>query len=190
VNRRLLTPAALNATAPAEYRVAFDTTAGSFVILVRREWAPRGADRFYNLVKNGFYDQCGFFRVVPFFMVEFGIHADPSVQAVWRRATIADDPVKRRNTRGAVSFATEGPNTRTTLVFINYKDNPALDAQGIAPFGEVVDGMESAFNINPEYKDLPDQRRIQAEGDAYLVRAFPRLSHVRTARIEVPAGRR
>ena len=132
----LKNPAEMKETAPATYKAKFETSAGDFVVEVHRDWAPKGADRFYNLVKNGFFDDCRFFRVVPNFMVQFGINGDPAVQTRLARTTdIADDPVKESNKRGYITFATAGPNTRTTQVFINFKDNTGLDAQGFAPFG-------------------------------------------------------
>ena len=134
-------PAALNAKAPAVYQAKFDTSKGPFVVEVHRDWAPRGADRFYNLVKNGFFDNARFFRVIEGFMVQFGINGDPNIAAVWRDADIKDDPVKHSNERGTITFATAGPNTRTTQVFINFGDNAGLDGQGFSPFGKVVSGM-------------------------------------------------
>ena len=139
---KLKNPAALKDVAPAEYRAAFDTSAGPFVVLVHRSWAPKGADRFFNLVKNGFFDDTRFFRVVPNFMVQFGISGDPALAAVWQKANLTDDPVKQSNKRGYITFATAGPNTRTTQVFINFKDNAGLDRQGFAPFGQVISGMD------------------------------------------------
>src|SRR4029077_19446479 len=134
-------PASLNEKAPDVYKVKFDTSKGPFVVEVHRDWAPNGADRFYNLVKNGFFDNDRFFRVVSGFMVQFGINGDPKLSSVWREARIKDDPVKQSNARGYITFATAGPNTRTTQVFINFADNSALDNQGFAPFGKVVSGM-------------------------------------------------
>jgi peptidyl-prolyl cis-trans isomerase A (cyclophilin A) len=180
---KLKTPAALKDVAPAEYRAVFDTSAGPFVVLIHRAWAPKGADRFYNLVKYGFFDNCRFFRVVPNFMVQFGINGDPTVQAPWRSANLADDPVKESNRRGTVTFATAGPNTRTTQVFINFKDNSFLDKQGFAPFGEVVSGMEVVDKINPEYREKPDQGLIQRQGNAYLAKGFPKLDYVKRATV-------
>jgi len=181
---RLRTPARLNETAPATYNARFDTSVGPFVVQVHREWAPRGADRFYNLVKNGFFDGTRFFRVLPNFMVQFGINGDPSVQSAWRGANITDDPVKQSNRRGYITFATAGPGTRTTQVFINFKQNAGLDGQGFAPFGEVTAGMEVVDKINAEYKEMPDQGRIQTQGNGYLTRAFPRLDYIKKATIE------
>ena len=180
----LQNPAALKEKAPGIYKARFDTTRAPFVIEVHRDWAPIGADRFYNLVKNGFYDGCAFFRVVPYFMVEFGINGNPAVQAAWRTATIDDDPVKVSNKRGYVTFSAFGKNTRTTQVFINYRNNATLDAQGFAPFGEIVEGMDAVSTINPEYREQASQQRIQLEGNAYLRKEFPRMNFVRTATIE------
>jgi peptidyl-prolyl cis-trans isomerase A (cyclophilin A) len=185
----LADPAALNAQAPASYKARFDTTKGAFVIQVTRAWAPRGADRFYNLVKNGFYDNVRFFRVISGFMVQFGINGDPQVSARWREANIPDDPVTQSNTRGMITFATAGPNTRTTQVFINFADNRQLDGMGFAPFGKVVSGMNVVDAINAEYGEGaprgrgPDQGRLQAEGNAYLAKSFPRMDYVKKATI-------
>jgi peptidyl-prolyl cis-trans isomerase A (cyclophilin A) len=151
---------------------------------VHRAWAPKGADRFYNLVKNGFYDGCRFFRVVPGFMVQFGINGNPAIQSNWRNANITDDPVKESNKRGYVTFATGGPNTRTTQVFINFQNNAGLDRQGFAPFGEVVTGMDVVDKINAQYREQPNQAQIQAQGNAYLNKSFPKLDYVKTATIE------
>jgi peptidyl-prolyl cis-trans isomerase A (cyclophilin A) len=181
---KLRNPAAMKETAPAEYKVAFDTTAGPFVVAVHRAWAPKGADRFYNLVKNGFYDGCAFFRVMPNFMVQFGINGTPTLQSAWSSANITDDPVKQTNTRGKITFATAGPNTRTTQVFINFKNNSPLDKDGFAPFGEVVSGMESVDKINAEYRQDPDQNLIKRQGNAYLKKSFPKLDYIKTARLE------
>jgi peptidyl-prolyl cis-trans isomerase A (cyclophilin A) len=174
----------LKEVAPATYNARFDTSAGAFVVQVHRDWAPKGADRFYNLVKNGYFDDTRFFRVLPNFMVQFGINGDPSVQSAWRDANIADDPVTQSNKRGYITFATAGPGSRTTQVFINFKDNSRLDADGFAPFGQVVSGMEFVDKINAEYKEQPDQGRIQMQGNGYLTRAFPRLDYIRKATIE------
>jgi peptidyl-prolyl cis-trans isomerase A (cyclophilin A) len=180
----LKSPAALKEQAPPTFKAKFDTSAGVFVVEVTRAWAPNGADRFYNLVKNGFYDGCRFFRVVPDFMVQFGINGDPSIQAAWRSANIQDDPVKQSNKRGYVTFATAGPNTRTTQVFINDKDNAFLDGQGFAPFGRVVTGIEVVSKIYSGYGERPNQGSIQMQGNAYLQKEFPKLDYVKTATIE------
>jgi peptidyl-prolyl cis-trans isomerase A (cyclophilin A) len=169
--------------------VRFETTKGAFVVQVHRDWAPRGADRFYNLAKAGFFDDVRFFRVISGFMVQFGIHGEPAVAAAWREAQIPDDPVKQTNTRGRITFATAGPDTRTTQVFINFKDNPRLDGMGFAPFGEVVEGMSVVDSLFAGYGEGrpsgggPDQGRIQAEGNAYLKREFAKLDSVKAAKV-------
>ena len=177
-------PASLKEQAPATYKVRFDTTAGPFVVTVTRAWAPRGADRFYNLVKNGFFDDSGFFRVVPGFMVQFGINGEPSTQKHWANANLQDDPVTQSNTRGKITFANRGPNSRTTQVFINFGGNGFLDKQNFAPFGEVTTGMDVVEKINAQYREQPQQPRIQAEGNAYLKKEFPKLDFIKKATIE------
>ena len=185
----LRTPSKLTETAPPVYNVTFDTTAGPFVVQVTRAWAPKGADRFYNLVKHGYYDAGRFFRVVPGFMVQFGIHGDPKTQAPWREANIQDDPVVQSNKRGFITFAKSSlPNSRTTQVFINYRDNSQLDSDGFAPFGQVISGMEIVDKINAEYGQDPQQPRIQMEGNAYLSKAFPRLDYVKSAKLSKPVA--
>ena len=144
-------PAALREQAPATFKVRFDTSKGLFVVEVTRAWAPKGADRFYNLVKNGFYDNVRFFRVISGFMVQFGINGDPATMARWRTAQISDDPVSQSNKRGTITFATAGPNTRTSQVFINFADNSNLDGMGFAPFGRIVSGMNVVDVLNAEY---------------------------------------
>jgi peptidyl-prolyl cis-trans isomerase A (cyclophilin A) len=186
---KLRNPAALNEQAPAKYNADFDTTKGKFTITVTRAWAPLGADRFYNLVKNGFYDDVKFFRVIPNFMAQFGIHGTPAVMQAWRGAPLKDDPVKQSNRRGFVTFATAGPNTRTTQLFINFRDNTNLDGMGFAPFGEVTSGMDVVDKIYSGYGEGaprgkgPDQGRLQAEGNAYLNKDFPKLDSIKTATI-------
>ena len=182
-------PAALAEQAPATYKARFDTSKGVFVIDVRREWAPVGADRFYNLVKNGFYDDNRFFRVISGFMVQFGINGNPQLSAPWRSAQIKDDPVKQSNKRGYITFATAGPNSRTTQVFINFGDNARLDGLGFAPFGQVSTGMNVVDQLYSEYGEGapqgrgPNQGRIQSEGNTYLTKEFPNLDFVRKASI-------
>jgi cyclophilin family peptidyl-prolyl cis-trans isomerase len=182
----LRNPAALTEKAPAMYKVKFDTSAGAFEVQVHRDWAPLGADRFYNLVKAGFYDDVRFFRVIPDFMVQFGINGTPSVSTIWSRAQIKDDPVKQSNKRGYITFAMAGPNTRTTQVFINFQDNTNLDKQGFAPFGEVVQGMNVVDKLNSQYAGKPQEQfvKIQTEGNAFLNKQFPKLDYVKTATIE------
>jgi peptidyl-prolyl cis-trans isomerase A (cyclophilin A) len=192
---KLLNPASMTEKAPDTFNVKFTTSQGDFTVEVNREWAPNGADRFYNLVKQGFYDECRFFRAVPGFMVQFGINGDPAVNAKWQTARIPPDPVKKSNTTGWVSFAMAGrPDTRTTQIFINYSDrNASLDGQGFAPFGRVSSGMSVVEKLYGGYGDGaprgtgPDQGRIQAEGNSYLVPGFPKLDFIKTAVI-VPAG--
>jgi peptidyl-prolyl cis-trans isomerase A (cyclophilin A) len=186
----LLDPSRATATAPATYRVRFATTKGTFVIEVHRDWAPRGADRFYNLVRAGYFDDVAFFRVMENFMVQFGINGDPRVNAVWQEARMPDDPVKQSNTRGMITFATtSAPNSRTTQVFINFKDNSRLDGMGFAPFGKVVEGMAVVDSLYSGYGEGaprgrgPEQGRAQSQGNAYLKRSFPKLDFVKTARL-------
>lgn len=187
--QKLKTPAALTEKAPATYKVKFDTSKGAITMTVHRDWAPNGADRLYNLVKAGFYDDVRFFRVIPNFMAQFGIHGTPSVMAAWRPVQIKDDPVKQSNLRGFVTFATAGPNTRTTQLFINFKDNSSLDKQGFAPVGEVTSGMDIVDKIYDGYGEGaprgkgPEQGRIQNEGNAYLTKDFAKLDFIKTATI-------
>lgn len=170
--------------APDTYKVKLDTSKGPFVIEVHRSWAPLGADHFYSLVKSGFYNDVRFFRVVPNFMVQFGMNGDPKVQSA-HNTTIKDDPAKESNKRGYVTFAKTGaPNSRSTQIFINFKDNAFLDAQGFAPIGQVVSGMDIVDKINAEYREQPKQDEIRASGNAYLTREFPKLDYVKTATIE------
>lgn len=177
------TPAKLTEKAPDSFKVRFDTTKGAFTIEVTRALAPIGADRFYNLVRSGYFKDIEFFRVIPGFMVQFGIHGDPKVAAAWQTARISDDLVKTSNARGTISFATSGPNTRTTQMFINYADNSRLDGMGFSPFGKVTAGMEVVDKINSESGESPDQGRIQAQGNAYLKKDFPNLDSIKSATI-------
>ncbi|MGH7568954.1 MAG: peptidylprolyl isomerase [Gemmatimonadales bacterium] len=181
--------AAMSERAPATFRARFETSQGDFVLEVHRDWAPVGADRFYHLVRSGYFDGVRFFRVLSGFMAQFGIHGDPQVSAVWRDQRIPDDPVRQSNTRGMVSYATAGPGTRTTQLFINYGDNRGLDRMGFAPFGRVIEGMEVVDRLHAGYGEGvpggrgPNQARLQAEGNAYLAREFPKLDQVRRATI-------
>lgn len=176
--------------APDSFRARFSTTKGDFVIAVHRAWAPLGADRFYNLVRSGFYDGVRFFRVLPGFMAQFGIHGDTAVTSAWREQRIQDDPVRRTNVRGMVTFATAGPGTRTTQIFINYGNNDRLDGMGFAPFGQVVEGMEVVDALYGGYGEGaprgrgPDQFRLNVEGEKYLARQFPRLDKITKATVE------
>jgi len=182
-------PAKLTAKAPESFKVKFEMTKGSFTVEVTRSLAPNGADRFYNLVRSGYFKDLAFFRVISGFMCQFGIHGDPKVSAAWRSAQITDDPVKASNTRGAITFATAGPNTRTTQLFINFGDNASLDKMGFSPFGKVTEGMDVVDKINAEYGEGaprgrgPDQSRVQMEGNAYLKKAFPNLDYIKSATI-------
>lgn len=174
---------------PEKYRVRFDTTKGPFVVEVVREWAPRGADRFVELVQGRFYDGARLYRVRPKFVVQFGISTDPKANQLWKQLRLVDDPVKQSNLRGFVSYATDGPNTRTTEVFANLVDNKRLDARGFAPFGKVVEGMDvvDGFYSYGEVQSLggpgPDPAKMETLGDEYIQRSFPRMDQIRTARI-------
>ncbi|HEX3056111.1 MAG TPA: peptidylprolyl isomerase [Gaiellaceae bacterium] len=182
----LLHPAALHAKAPATYGVEFTTTKGTFVVTVHRSWAPRGADRFYNLVRARFYDGNEFFRVVKGFVVQFGISGFPSVSTAWQNANIKDDPVQASNTVGTITYADAGPNTRTTQVFINLGNNAAnLDGQGFAPFGKVTAGMGVVNELYGGYDDRPTnlQGAIASQGNSFLKKRFPKLDSVTRARI-------
>lgn len=186
---KLRNPAALTEQAPATFVANLDTNKGLIGITVHRDWAPNGADRFYNLVKAGFYDDVRFFRVIEGFMGQFGIHGTPAIASAWRTAQIKDDPVKQSNKRGFLTFATAGPNTRTTQLFINLGDNAGLDKQGFAAFGEVTKGMDVVEKIYSGYGEGaprgkgPDQGRTQGEGNAYLTKEFPRLDFIKTVTI-------
>jgi len=187
-NAKLLNPAGLTEAAPATYKANFDTSKGTFVITVHKDWAPKGADRFYNLVKNGFFDDIRFFRVIPNFMAQFGIHGTPAVAAAWQSARITDDPVKQSNKRGFVTFATAGPNTRTTQLFVNYGDNTSLDKQGFSPFGEVTTGMDVVDKLYNGYGEIYKRSDFQlqqflTQGNAYLAKGFPRMDSVKAATI-------
>ncbi len=168
----LKNPATLTEKAPAAFKVKFATTNGDFTLEGTRDWSPLGADRFYNLVKNGYFTDVAFFRVISGFMLQFGIHGDPAVAAAWRPARIQDDPVKQSNKKGYIAYAMAGPNTRTTQLFINYGDNNHLDGMGFSPFGRVTKGMSvvesiySGYGEGAPYGNGPDQGRVQAEGHA------------------------
>jgi peptidyl-prolyl cis-trans isomerase A (cyclophilin A) len=184
---KLKDPAALTEQAPATYRARFETSQGVFVIEAHRDWAPNAADRFYNLVKNGFYDNARFFRVLSGFMVQFGLNGDPEVQRPWSSAGLPDEPAKQSNTRGIVSFARESsPNSRYTMVFINYKDNSYLDSESFPPFGQVIAGMDVVEKLYGGYgrANVPDQRRILSEGNAYLAAEYPKLDFIKRARVD------
>ncbi len=170
---------------PEEYAVTFETTAGNFVVTVHRDWAPRGADRFYNLVTNGFYNEQRFFRVVPGFVVQWGMSGDPELTKKWANAQFLDDQVKESNTRGRITFAaTSRPNSRTTQVFINLGNNVNLDGMRFAPFGEVTEGMDVVDKINAEYGEQASQGYIAEQGNAYLQEAFPNMDYIKSVRID------
>ena len=175
--------------APDSFRVEFRTGKGLFVVQAIRAWAPLGVDRFYYLATNGYYDGVKFFRVLPDFMAQFGIHGDPAVNSAWEERTIPDDPVKQSNVRGTVTFATGGPNTRSVQLFINKADNRRLDPLGFAPVGRVVEGMHVVDSLYQDYGEGPprgfgpDQGRMGREGNRYLSREYPRLDSVVTARV-------
>lgn len=183
-------PAKREEKVPEQYKVRFDTSKGPVQIQVVREFAPRGADRFYELVKSGFFDEARFFRVVPKFVVQFGLNKDPKLNELWRQMEIRDDPVKIPNRKGTITFASRGPGTRTTQVFINLADNRTLDSTGFAPFGRVIEGMDNVEKFYSGYGESmprgngPDQNLIQGMGNEYLERSFPRLDYIKTARVE------
>jgi len=177
--------------APSRFRVRFATSEGDFVVEVHRAWAPLGADRFYNLVRAGFFDDSRFFRIRASYIAQFGISGDPAVSAVWKSRSLEDDPVRRTNTRGTVAFAMTGPDTRTTQPYINLVDNIHLDDQGFAPFGQVIEGMEVVDRLYSGYDETAGggmrggkQGRIFEEGNAHLDEAFPKLTRLERATLE------
>ena len=172
---------------PISIEATFKTTAGDFVVQVTRAWAPLGADRFYNLVKHGYFTDASFFRVVPGFVVQFGLSANPELNKVWSKAAIKDDPVTQSNHLGYLTFATAGANTRTTQLFISLADNTRLDSMGFAPFGQVTSGMDVVQKIFSGYGEAPDQAAITAEGKPYLDKNFPKLDRIISATITSPA---
>ena len=186
----LTNPAKATEKAPENFKVKFNTTKGDFTLEVTRAWAPLGADRFYNLVKAGFFTDLAFFRVIEGFMVQFGIFGDPAVATAWRGARIKDDPVAQSNKKGYISYAMAGPDTRTTQFFINYGNNTNLDASGFSPFGKVTAGMDVVESIYSGYGEGapngmgPDQGRVQMQGNAYLKKDFPKLDYIKSAVIE------
>lgn len=202
VPAKLLKPALWNKVAPAEYQAKFTTTKGDFVVDVHRDWAPLGADRFYNLVRSGYFTDVSFYRVVPGFIVQFGASPSPKVEAAWSKAAIKDEPVKQSNKPYYITFAMGGPNSRTTELFINLRDNAQLDAAGFAPIGEVVQGKEIVDQIFSGYGEIeeqgghgPSQARLQNEGKPYLDKSFPQLDSIKSASIisgeapEAPAAK-
>jgi peptidyl-prolyl cis-trans isomerase A (cyclophilin A) len=182
-DRLLLRPTLLKDKAPETYQVKFSTTRGDFTLTVTRAWAPIGADRFYNLVKHHFYDDATVFRVVPNFVAQFGLSAYPPVSAAWKNANLTDDPVMQSNKKGYITFATAGPNTRTTQVFINLVDNVRLDKMGFAPFGQVTEGMNAVDLFYDQYGDAsgPDQDQIEKQGKPYIDKGWPKLDVIKSA---------
>jgi peptidyl-prolyl cis-trans isomerase A (cyclophilin A) len=193
-DRALLRAALLKEKAPETFQVKFTTTRGDFIVTVNRAWAPIGADRFYNLVKHHFYDNASFFRVVPGFVVQFGISAYPPVAAAWEKANIKDEPVTQSNKRGYLTYAkTNMPNTRSTQIFINLNDNAGLDGQGFSPFGYVdAQGMKVVDMLYDQYGDSggPEQDQISKQGKPYLDKGWPKLDSIKTATLigAVPAA--
>ena len=177
-------PAAVD-QAPATFRVRIETSRGPIVVEATREWSPNGVDRFYQLVEAGYYDDVRFFRVVPEFIVQFGMHGDPATNTKWTAQKVMDDPVKESNRRGMVTFAMiQGtPNSRTTQLFINLRDNTSLDQMGFPPIGKVVEGMSVVDALFSGYGETPQQPMIAAEGNAYLKRQFPKMDFIRTAKV-------
>lgn len=188
-------PATLTAQAPAKFRVQFDTSKGAFVVEVTRDWAPLGADRFYNLVKHGYYSDNRFYRVIPETIAQFGFTGDAEINAIWYDATIPDDPRKQMNERGYVSFAASGPNKRTTQIVVNLTDNRVLDQAGFVPFGRVVSGMNVLDKVHSGYGEVapngkgPDQLKLATQGNAYLAKDFPKLDFIKTATLVEPAAK-
>jgi len=185
-SEKLMVPAKLTAKAPETFKAKFETTKGVIVIEVHREWSPNGADRFYNLVKNGYYDGVKFFRVVPGFVVQWGIHGDPAIATKWLQSKIPDDPVKESNTRGTVTFATSGANSRSVQLFINLVDNSRLDASGFAPIGKVIEGMDVVDKLDGSYGEGLRylQGKIAEEGNAFLEKSYPHLDGIKKAALE------
>lgn len=183
--KALLHPDTLHRKAPQLFDVTFHTTKGDFVIEVHRTWAPTGADRMYNLARNHFFDGQKFFRVVKNFVVQFGINGDPKVSEAWSEATIPDDVITVHNTRGTVSFAAAGPNTRTTQIFINLNNNLQLDTDQFAPFGTVKSGMDVVERLYGGYGDrpTPHQPEMASQGNAYLEKAWPKLDSVTSTEV-------
>jgi len=173
-----------SAEAPAQFKVRFETSKGPFVLEIHRQWAPNGVDRFYELIQSGYYDEARFFRVVPNFVVQWGIHKDPKISQEWRQKPIKDDSVKQSNREGYITYAKSGPNTRTTQLFINLADNSSsLDSTGFAPFGRVIEGMNVVQNLYSGYGQTPQQNLIQTQGNAYLESKFPKLDYIKSAKV-------
>ena len=184
-------PASLTEQAPPTFKAKFETSAGDFVIEVHRDWAPKGADRFYNMVKSGYFTDVRFFRVISGFMAQFGLNGDPAVNRAWQGANLADDPPKESNRKGTITYANAGRGTRSTQLFINLVDNTRLDDPRMAftPFGRVISGMDAVEKIYSGYGEGapsgggPDQGRVRNEGNAYLTKEFPKLDYIKKASI-------
>ena len=182
---RLLAPEKATETAPDTFKVKFTTSKGEFTVEAHRDWSPNGADRFYNLVKIGFFNEVRFFRVIPGFVAQFGIHGHPQVAKAWQNANIQDEPVKEGNKRGRLVFAKGGPNSRSTQFFINFKENTQLDAMGFPAFAEIVGGMDVVDAINKEYADGPSshQGEITRFGNPWLKKQYPNLDYIKSAEL-------
>jgi peptidyl-prolyl cis-trans isomerase A (cyclophilin A) len=184
---KLMDPSKVNEKAPEVFKAKFDTTKGVFVVEVHRDWSPQGADRFYSLVKSGYFDGIKFFRVVPGFVVQWGIHGDPAIANKWLKSNIQDDPVKESNKRGFITYAkSQAPNSRSVQFFINLGDNSQLDRQGFSPFGKVIEGMDVVGKLNGEYGEglTQLQGRIASEGNAFLEKHYPNLDGIKKAMVE------
>jgi len=182
----LTNPATFKTQGPDTFKVKVSTPKGDFVLQVNRAWAPLGADRFFNLIRAGFYNDAHFFRLVKGFVVQFGIHANPAISKIWQNANLDDDPVRESNKRGTISFATRGPNSRTTQLFINLGDNSRLDGMGFAPFATVVEGMDVVDKLYDGYGEEAQQGLIQEQGAVYLRKNFPMMDFAKTAVIYDP----
>ena len=189
LTKALKDPSLAKLTAPEQFKVRFETTQGPIIFEVTRAWSPKGVDRFFNLVKMGYFTDMAFFRVVDGFVAQFGIHGDPEVSIHWADALITDDPVTQSNKAGTLTFATGGPDTRTTQLFINITDNDKLDTMGFSPIAKVIQGMDVVLKLYADYGDGPpygtgpDQGRIAADGNAYLKKSFPKLDYIQSAEI-------
>lgn len=182
----------LNEAAPDSFDVEMETSAGTLRVRVYSDWAPLGAARFYNLTRHGFYDGTRFFRVLPGFVAQFGMNGTPAIDSIWLRQRLEDDPPRVPTGAGTLTYAMAGPGTRTTQLFFSYRANEMLDAQGFAPIGRVVDGMQVLFRLNGEYGEIPPEGTgpsfgcIASHGNHYLTRRYPDLDFIRTARVILP----
>ena len=185
----LMNPKLAEKEAPKKFKIEFETTQGKVVVESTRAWAPKGVDRLYNLVQNGYFKDVAFFRVLTGFVAQFGIHGDPKISKIWKKAPIKDDPVKESNTEGMLTFATAGANTRTTQMFFNLANNKRLDAMSFAPIGKIVTGLDVIKKLHAGYGEGspmgrgPAQGKLQDEGNAYLKKSFPKLDYIKSAKI-------